>query len=141
MKLACYDRRLVGVTRASSRVVCVAPLRLVTDITRTPHYAAFARYPGPLEHCKRGAVVTHADAATAAATADAQEERGVDAHERVLLWRVVRLLLDRSGALFAGDASLEPVVQMLLDGVDNGAHAATLAANAVPTSDAATAVC
>lgn len=100
-----FGGRLVTtfVGRGSPRVSIVP---VAHALKSTAYFQSFARFPGPLVYAKRNAVLAYIDSAIAEADRDA---------DRVLLWRVLRLMVDKQASLLANDDTLKALVALLVD--------------------------
>jgi hypothetical protein len=100
-----FGGRLVTtfVGRGSPRVSIVP---VAHALKSTAYFQSFARFPGPLVYAKRNAVLAYVDSAIAEADGDA---------DRVLLWRVLRLMVDKQASLLANDDTLKALVALLAD--------------------------
>jgi hypothetical protein len=100
-----FGGRLVKLSLDRTSRVSIVPTGQV--LRSTPYYQAFARFPGPLVNAKRAAVMSFIDSAISDAS-DADPDR-------VLLWRVLRLMLDKQTPLLGNDDTLRALVALLSD--------------------------
>jgi hypothetical protein len=119
-----FGGRLVKLSLDRTSRVSIVPAGQV--LRSTPYYQAFARFPGPLVNAKRAAVVSFIDSAISDAS-DADPDR-------VLLWRVLRLMLDKQTPLLGNDDTLRALVALLSDDASGAPSALPPATAPTPPS-------